>query len=88
MQLLCHYLKEDYDIGANFYLVGSGARNLILQNENSPIDLDYNLEIVRCEDSNRAFPSSVSGRIHKKSYHQKAVGLVDKMVCQCLYRVW
>ena len=50
MQLLCHYLKEDYDIGTNFYLVGSGARNLILQNENRPIDLDYNLEIVRCED--------------------------------------
>lgn len=51
MQLLCHYLKEDYDIGANFYLVGSGANNLILQNENNPVDLDYNLEIVRCKDS-------------------------------------
>ncbi len=50
MQYLCHYLKEDFDIGANFYLVGSGARNLILQNENKPIDLDYNLEIVKCED--------------------------------------
>lgn len=50
MQLLCHYLKEDYDIGANFYLVGSGAKNLIMQNENNPVDLDYNLEIVRCED--------------------------------------
>ena len=50
MQRVCHYLKEDYDIGASFYLVGSGARNLILQNENNPVDLDYNLEIVRCED--------------------------------------
>lgn len=50
MQTFCHYLKEDYNIGASFYLVGSGARNLILQNENRPIDLDYNLEIVRCED--------------------------------------
>ena len=50
MQLVCHYLKEDHDIGANFYLVGSGARNLILQNESDPVDLDYNLEIVRCED--------------------------------------
>lgn len=29
MQDLCHYLKEDYDIGSIFYLVGSGARNLI-----------------------------------------------------------
>lgn len=50
MQLVCHYLKEDHDIGSNFYLVGSGARNLILQNERDPVDLDYNLEIVRCED--------------------------------------
>lgn len=50
MQSLCHYLKEDFDIGAKFYLVGSGARNLISQNENQPIDLDYNLEIVRCDD--------------------------------------
>lgn len=50
MQDLCHYLKEDYDIGTIFYLVGSGARNLIVQNASLPIDLDYNLEIVRCED--------------------------------------
>ena len=50
MQDFCHYLKEDYDIGAIFYLVGSGAKNLIVQNASLPIDLDYNLEIVRCED--------------------------------------
>lgn len=50
MQESCHYLKEDYDIGAIFYLVGSGARNLIVQNSSLPIDLDYNLEIVRCDN--------------------------------------
>lgn len=50
MQDLCHTLKEEYDIGASFYLVGSGARNLILQNANRPIDLDYNLEITRIDD--------------------------------------
>ena len=50
MQDFCHCLKEDYDIGARFFLVGSGARNLIVQNASLPIDLDYNLEIVRCED--------------------------------------
>ena len=50
MQSFCHILKEEYDIGANFYLVGSGARNLIMQNGANPIDLDYNLEIVRCEN--------------------------------------
>ncbi len=50
MQELCHTLKSEYDIGASFYLVGSGARNLIMQNDNRPIDLDYNLEIIRIND--------------------------------------
>lgn len=50
MQELCHTLKEDFDIGATPFLVGSGKRRLITQNANQPVDLDYNLEIVRCED--------------------------------------
>lgn len=50
MQQLCHNLKVDHDIGAQFYPVGSGAKNLITQNANQPVDLDYNLEIVRCDD--------------------------------------
>lgn len=33
-------------------LVGSGAKNLITQNENEPIDLDYNLCIVSTESIN------------------------------------
>ncbi len=49
-QDLCHYLKEDYGIGSVCYLVGSGAKNLITQNNSEPIDLDYNLEITKCED--------------------------------------
>lgn len=47
MQALCHYLRVDHGVGASFTLVGSGGRNLILQNEDEPVDLDYNLEIVR-----------------------------------------
>jgi len=50
MQMLCHHLKEDYGIGAIPYMVGSGAKNLILQNAEEPVDLDYNLEIVKCEN--------------------------------------
>lgn len=50
MQDLCYVLKTDYYISAVFYLVGSGERNLILKNEKEPFDLDYNLEIVGCED--------------------------------------
>ena len=50
MQRVCRYLKQDFEIGAIFYLVGSGARNMILQNADNPVDLDYNLEIVKCEN--------------------------------------
>lgn len=32
------------------HLVGSGTKNFILQNAHEPIDLDYNLEIIECED--------------------------------------
>lgn len=52
VQDTCGFLKRDFDIGAVPYLVGSGARNLIMQNGNEPVDLDYNIEIVRCEDFN------------------------------------
>lgn len=50
MQEFCHTLKEEYNIGASFYLIGSGAKNLIMQNGSESIDLDYNLEILRCDD--------------------------------------
>lgn len=50
MQAFCHTLKEDHDIGATFCLIGSGRRNLITQNARQPVDLDYNLEILRCDD--------------------------------------
>ena len=50
LQDLCHNLKVDHDIGARFFMVGSGARRLITRNASQPVDLDYNLEIVRCED--------------------------------------
>lgn len=52
MQAFCHNLKEDYDISTRFTLVGSGGRNLITQNADRSVDLDYNLEIVKCEDWN------------------------------------
>ena len=50
LQDLCHNLKVDHNIGARFSMVGSGKYGLITQNERQPVDLDFNLEIVRCED--------------------------------------
>lgn len=67
MQELCHQLKEEYDIGATFYLVGSGAKKLVTQNAGNPIDLDYNLELLRCEDFDdcRALKEAVGKSFNK-----------------------
>lgn len=71
MQELCHQLKEEYDIGATFYLVGSGAKKLVTQNAGNPIDLDYNLEILRCEDVS-------NGKALKDAVKQS----FDKVLCK------
>lgn len=78
MQDLCHNLSVDYGIGSVFFLVGSGARNLITQNNSEPVDLDYNLEIVTCEDIEdcRTIKESV-----RKSFN-KALNSHDWNDCQ------
>lgn len=38
-------------INSQFFLVGSGARNMVTQNEEEPIDFDYNLNMVSCNTS-------------------------------------
>lgn len=50
MQELCHVLKEKYDISSVPILIGSGSRKLVTQNENGACDLDYNIEIINCND--------------------------------------
>ena len=39
-------------ISSQFILVGSGARNMVTQNAENPIDFDYNLCIQKCENIN------------------------------------
>lgn len=39
-------INNDGELEVTAYLVGSGARNMVTQNANEPIDLDYNLEIL------------------------------------------
>lgn len=43
---------RNVDINSQFFLVGSGGRNMITQNANKPIDFDYNLNILDCDDFN------------------------------------
>ena len=48
MRTLCSTLKKQYGIGARPFMVGSGRRKLITRNGAGPVDLDYNLEILKC----------------------------------------
>ena len=51
MKKLEEELREKY-INTQFFLVGSGARNMVTQNANEPIDFDYNLNIISVNGSN------------------------------------
>ena len=39
---LKNVMYNDYGFECDFSLIGSGARNLVTQNENEPFDLEYN----------------------------------------------
>lgn len=45
MKELMDLLRDEYDISSQYLLVGSGARNMVTQNANKPIDFDYNLNV-------------------------------------------
>ena len=45
---LVQMINNEEKLMVEAHLVGSGARNLITQNEEEPIDLDYNLCILDC----------------------------------------
>jgi hypothetical protein len=43
---LVQQINNDGELLVEAHLVGSGARNMVTQNANEPVDLDYNLRIV------------------------------------------
>ena len=49
-QLIVAINNEDF-LTVQAHLIGSGAKNLITQNENEDIDLDYNLVIININSS-------------------------------------
>lgn len=49
---LVQLINNDSVMEVEAHLVGSGARNLITQNSNEPIDLDYNLVIIDSDINN------------------------------------
>ncbi|MBP3938229.1 MAG: hypothetical protein IK955_02360 [Clostridia bacterium] len=52
MNQLKQQINNDSVMQVDIHLVGSGAKNLITQNANEPIDLDYNLCIEKTFDIN------------------------------------
>lgn len=46
-------LLNEHNLESDFYLVGSGAKNLITQNEEEPFDLDWNLEVYNLANPNQ-----------------------------------
>lgn len=49
LKKVCAMLKEK-GIIAQFALVGSGARNMVTRNGDGPVDLDYNLELIKAPE--------------------------------------
>ena len=43
---LVQQINNDGELSVEAQLVGSGKRNMIMQNANGPVDLDYNLRII------------------------------------------
>lgn len=69
---LVQLINNDSVMEVEAHLVGSGARNLITQNSNEPIDLDYNLCIADFGD----FSSSEGREI--KEYIRKQFNIILK----------
>ncbi len=63
---LVQAINNDGAIFVRQHLVGSGAKNLITQNTNQPIDLDYNLEIVECSEFNINDCRAIKEYVRKK----------------------
>lgn len=63
---LVQLINNDSVMEVEAHLVGSGARNLITQNSNEPIDLDYNLYIADFGDFNPRDERAVKEYIRKQ----------------------
>ena len=43
-------ILREKNINSQMFLVGSGGRNMITRNGSGPIDFDYNLNVISCDD--------------------------------------
>ena len=71
-------LRKEYKINSQIFLVGSGAKNMVTQNENESIDFDYNLNIISCPDWED--PGSIKESVRKamnRIMTNEGLGTVD-----------
>ena len=71
-------LRKEYKINSQIFLVGSGARNMVTQNESESIDFDYNLNIISCPDWEK--PRSIKESVRKamnRIMTNEGLGTVD-----------
>ena len=62
---LVQMINNEEALEVEAHLVGSGAKNLITQNEEEPVDLDYNLCILNCNEFNINDGKSIKEYIRK-----------------------
>jgi hypothetical protein len=62
---LVQMINNEEALEVEAHLVGSGAKNLITQNEEEPVDLDYNLCILTCNEFNINDGKSIKEYIRK-----------------------
>ena len=62
---LVQMINNEEALEVEAHLVGSGAKNLIIQNEEEPVDLDYNLCILTCNEFNINDGKSIKEYIRK-----------------------
>ena len=62
---LVQMINNEKKLEVEAHLVGSGAKNLITQNEEEPVDLDYNLCILTCNEFNINDGKSIKEYIRK-----------------------
>lgn len=77
MKQLEVHLRETYGINSQCILVGSDGRNMVTQNEDDPIDFDYNLKIITSIDWDERYVKESVIKAMNKILNYQGLGTVS-----------
>ena len=86
IQINCSELVKELEdelrlegLNSQVFLIGSGGRNMVMQNENGPIDFDFNLNVLSCDDIENCsqIKELVRKCFNKVMYKNNKLGDVD-----------